>query len=194
MNSYPSISVLRAGGRTDLIGVAAGKGALPTLLEAAQTLAPSTWVVVDFAGIGMVSASAAREAVLQLCTFLNERGALPVLVNVNQETLEEVEVAFAAQTMKPSAVLAASVVDGEPSGLRILEELDAKHLQTLRVVAKLGEADAKTAYEASQDTSTGVTAWNNRLSTLAGMRLLRERKSGKTKYYSLVLKGLVDGN
>lgn len=193
MNRYPSISVLQAGGRTDLIGAVAGKDARQRLIEAAKALPAAPWVALDFEGVDMVSASAAREAVLvDLIAFLNERGSLPVLVNLNQQSLEEV--AFAAEAIKLPVVVADTAAHGEPTGLRILGALDAKQQQTLRVVAQLGEADAKTAHQASEDVSTGVTAWNNRLSILAGMCFLRERKSGKTKYYSLTLKGLVDGN
>lgn len=193
MKSIPTLKVRAITGRSELIGVAAGKEARQRLLKAAKALAEVPWVIVDFKGVDIVSASAAREAILvDLTAFINERGALPVLINLNQVSLEEV--VFAAQALKLPIVLADAIADGEPTGLRILGDMDAKHLQTLRVVARLGEADAKAAHEASEDSSTGVTAWNNRLSILAGMCLLRERKSGKTKHYSLTLKGLVDGN
>jgi len=191
MSSFSRLPVQSTVRKADIIGVAAGQAARPLLLDAAKMLPRAPWTAVDFQGIEMISASAARECVLHLCVYLNELGALPVLVSLNQETLEEI--AFAAQALKQPVVVANTVSNSEPTGLRILGDMDSKLRETLRVVARLQETDAKTAHEASQDTSTGVTAWNNRLSTLAGMRLLRERKSGKTKYYSLTLKGLVDG-
>lgn len=187
----PILSVHGTTGATDIIGVAAGKAAQAPLLDVAKALPRAPWVVVDFKGIDMVSASAARECILPLGVYLNELGALAVLANLNQETLEEI--AFAAQAMRQPVVVAASLTADRPSGLRILGDLDAKHLETLRLVARLTETDAKAVHEASGDNSTGVTAWNNRLATLAGMRFLRERKSGKTKHYSLTLEGLVDG-
>jgi len=191
MKSFPCLPVQIRVGKTDIIGVAAGQAARPLLLEAAKALPRAPWVAVDFGDIDMVSASAARECVLPLCVYLNELGALPILTNLNLETLEEIS--FAAQALKQPVVIAEGLSDSEPTALRILGDMDSKLRETMRVVARLQETDAKTAHEASQDTSTGVTAWNNRLSTLAGLRFLRERKSGKTKYYSLTLKGLVDG-
>lgn len=193
MKTIPTLKVRAVTGLSNLVGVATGKRARQCLFEAAKALPEVPWVAVDFKGVDMVSASAAREAVLvDLSAFLNERGALPILINLNQVSLEEV--VFAAQALKLPIIVADAISGGEPTGLRILGDMDAKQLQTLRVIARLGEADAKTAHEASEDSSTGVTAWNNRLSMLAGMCLLRERKSGKTKHYSLTLKGLVDGN
>jgi len=193
MKRFPVLPVRKIVGQPDIIGIGAGKRALPRLVAAATAVGEAdSWVVVDFDGIDMVSASAARESVLAFIAFLNERGVLPVHVNLNDESLEEV--AFAAEALGRPVVTASSIVKDIPKGIRVLGTLDAKQLQTLRIVAELGEADAKSASDASQDASTGVTAWNNRLSILAGMRFLQVRKAGKTKYYSLTLKGLVDGN
>lgn len=193
MSAPPILPVRAAIGHTDLIGAIAGKHARARLVEAAAALPPGPWLGLDFDGIDMVSASAAREAFLvDLPAHLHERGTLPVLLALNNASLEEV--VFAAQALRLPIVVADGLADGEPAGLRILGELDSKLRLTLSIVARLGEADAKTAFDEAKDDSTGVTAWNNRLSSLAGMRLLKERKSGKTKYYSLTLKGLVDGN
>lgn len=191
MESPPTLLVAESTGKRDIIGVAAGRTAYPLLRKAADVLPRASWVVVDFSGVDMVSASAARESVLRLCTDLVAAAALPVLVNLNQETQDEV--AFAAQACKQPVVVAKTVKAGEPTGLHIYGEMDPKLYETLRFIGRLQEADAKTVRETSGDTSTGVTAWNNRLSALAGLRFLRERKSGKTKYYSLTLKGLVHG-
>lgn len=193
MNTAPVIRVRTTVGRSDLIGAGAGKHASGRLIEAAAGLAPTPWLGLDFDGIDMVSASAAREAFLvDLPAHLHERGTLPVLLSLNTTSLEEV--VFAAEARGLPIVVADGLVDGEPVNVRILGVLDSKLRLTLGIVARLGEADAKTAFEEAKDDSTGVTAWNNRLSSLAGMRLLKERKSGKTKYYSLTLKGLADGN
>lgn len=194
MNRAPIINVKAATGRQSLIGAAAGKVAAGQLSAAAEALPPSPWVAVDFEGVDVISASAAREAVLlELNRILRARGTLPVYVNLNEESLDELE--FAARAMQQPLVVAGSFVSGRPTNLTIVGSIDAKQLETLGVVAKLGEADAKSAHEAAPpNVETGVTAWNNRLANLAAMRLLTERKVGKTKYYSLPLEGLVDGN
>jgi hypothetical protein len=153
-------------------------------------------MAVDFQGMDMVSASAARTALFtDLFVYLNdEHEALPVLMNLNEQSLDEVH--FAAQALKLPVVVAQSILAGQPAGVRVFGELDQKQRQTLQVVAQLkDDAHAKAAHEATKDAlNIGATAWNNRMSALAAMRLLQERKVGKTKYYSLTLKGLVNGN
>jgi hypothetical protein len=188
-----AVNVGAAVGRADLIGATAGKRAAPALAKAVAALPATTWLAFDFSAIDMVSASAAREAFLgQVMDDLLERGTLPVFVALNQEALEEVS--FAAEAVKRPLVAAKKLEDGQPVGLKVLGGIEPKQLESLRLVAQLGETDAKTAHEANGGTDTGVTAWNNRLATLSALGLLTERKYGKTKYYSLTLKGLVDGN
>jgi hypothetical protein len=148
--------------------------------------------LLDFTGIEMVTASAAREAVLRLVEHLADRRTLAVLVNLNQETCDEIE--FAAQAGRQLVVIAEAVTPEGPQRLRLLGPVDEKVKETLELVSKLGETDARGANDAYTGSSMGATAWNNRFAALAQARLLKERKVGKTKYYSLALKGLVDGN
>jgi len=188
-----AINVGAAVGRADLIGVTAGKKAAQALSEAVAGAPVTPWLAFDFSDVDMVSASAAREAFLgKLMDDLLERGTLPVFVGLNAEALDEVS--FAAQAVKRPVVAAHKFSEGQPVGLQVLGGIEPKQLETLRAVAQLGETDAKTAHQEASGADTGVTAWNNRLATLSALGLLTERKSGKTKYYSLTLKGLVDGN
>lgn len=189
------INVGAAVGHADLIGATAGRKAARALSEAVASVPATPWLALDFTAIDMVSASAAREAFLgQLMDDLLERGTLPVFVGLNAEALEEVS--FAAEAVKRPVVAALKLSKGQPVGLQVLGGIESKQLETLRAVAQLGETDAKTAHQEASGTGTdtGVTAWNNRLATLSALGLLTERKSGKTKYYSLTLKGLIDGN
>ncbi len=192
MKRHPDLSVLAACGRADLLGVAAGRAALSKLLEAADALPSVHWALLDFAGVQMVTASAARESVLRLIEHLADRKTLAVLVGMNAETRDEIE--FAAQAGRQVVVAASAVGKDGPLGLKLLGPVDEKVKETLLLVAKLGETDARSANAAYVGGSVGATAWNNRLAALAEVRLLTERKVGKTKYYSLTLKGLVDGN
>lgn len=178
-------------GRPELMGVAAGKAAAPALIDAAHA-ATGAVVLLDFAGVRLITASAARESILRLSDELSAQGSLPVLVNINEDTADEV--GFAAEALKQPLVLATLKPDGSLAAPRIVGLLEPAQRQTLELVARLGETDAKAASEASKDSSAGATAWNNRLSNLAGMRLLQERRVGKTKRYSLTLEGLAYGN
>ncbi|MBL8279062.1 MAG: hypothetical protein JNL93_20370 [Pelomonas sp.] len=148
--------------------------------------------MLDFSGVEMVTASAAREAVLKLVEHLADRRTLAVLVNLNPETCDEIE--FAAQASRQLVVVAEAMEPDGPQGLRLLGPVDEKVKETLELVSRLGETDAKGANDAYTGNSMGATAWNNRFAALSQARLLTERKVGKTKYYSLALKGLVDGN
>jgi hypothetical protein len=192
MNAPPILSVRTACGRADLLGIASGKAALPKLAAAADALSPEHCVLLDFAEIEMVTASAARESVLRLIAHLADRKCLAVLVNMNAETRDDIE--FAAQAGRQIIVTATSVGEHGPADLKLYGPVDDKIKETLALVSKLGETDAKGANDAHIGSTIGATAWNNRLATLAQIRLLKERKVGKTKYYSLALKGLVDGN
>ena len=192
MNRHPTLSVCTACRCTDLLGIAAGRAALPRLAEAADSIPAGLWALLDFAGVEMVTASAARESVLRLIEHLADRRTLAVLVNMNTETRDEIE--FAAQAGRQFVVAAQSVANDGPVGLKLFGPVDDKVKETLALVGKLGETDAKGANDAHSGSAMGATAWNNRLAALAQVRLLKERKVGKTKYYSLALKGLVDGN
>lgn len=192
MSNHPNLAVRPVCGTSALLGVAAGRAALPRLAEAANKLPACPWALLDFTGIEMVTASAAREAVLRLVEHLADRRTLAVLVNLNQETFDEIE--FAAQAGRQLLVVAEAVTPEGPQRLRLLGPVDEKVRETLEIVSKLGETDARGANDTYTGGSMGATAWNNRFAALAQARLLMERKVGKTKYYSLALKGLVDGN
>lgn len=193
-SQIPVVNVAKVSARQNLVGSATGCLVRQRLLETVETLGFHPLLAIDLSGVEMISASAAREAFLgEFLSTQRERGTLPVFVNLGPEALEEFE--FAAKAVGVPIVVAEGVDEDKLKGVRIIGSLDSKHLETLGVVAKLGETDAKAAHEAAgSQSSTGVTAWNNRLSGLAAIGLLKERKVGKTKYYSLTLEGLVDGN
>lgn len=178
-------------GKAELLGAAAGKAAASALLDAARDSTGSV-VLLDFLDVRLITASAARESILRVSDELSARGSLPVLVNVNEDTADEI--GFAAEALKQPLVIAKLEPDGSLTAPRVVGLLEPAQKQTLDLVARLGETDAKAASEASKDSSAGPTAWNNRLSNLAGMRLLQERRVGKTKRYSLTLEGLAYGN
>jgi len=126
---------------------------------------------------------------LTIVRWAADDGRVCLLANVNEVTCEEGLIA-AAQSgsvllfCKLNGSVIADVVARGP--------LDAKLETTLGLLLLLGEADAKAVSEASGE-DTVTTAWNNRLVALTRMGLLAERKVGKTKYYSAVVKGMSYG-
>jgi hypothetical protein len=186
--SERSILSLRATiGATSLAGAAAGRAAAAKLQTATATL-PSPWVLA-FDGIELITASAFREAILTIVRWAADDGRVCLLANVNEVTCEEGLIA-AAQS---GSVLLFCKLDGSVIADVVARgPLDAKLETTLGLLLLLGEADAKAVSEASGE-DTVTTAWNNRLVALTRMGLLAERKVGKTKYYSAVVKGMSYG-
>lgn len=174
-------------GGSALAGAAAGRAAALKLQTATTTLI-TPWVL-DFARIELITASAFREAILSIVQWAADDGRACLLANVNEVTCEEGLIA-AAQS---GSVLLFCKLDGSTiTDVVARGPLDAKLETTLGLVLRLGEADAKAVSDASGE-DTVTTAWNNRLVALTRMGLLTERKVGKTKYYSAVVKGMSYG-
>ena len=192
MNRLPSLHLKSVLGTSELLGISAGRAAADSLLHALPPSLRAPALLIDMADMQLVTASAARESLLKLSASVSHAGALPVLVNVNQPTLDELR--FAAEALKQPVVVGTTDDEGNLRDAFVIGTLEPTQRETLKVVSELGEADAKTASQAAKDSAAGVTAWNNRLANLASLRLLQERKMGKTKLYSLTVKGLAYGN
>ena len=181
------LSLAATVGAKALAGAAAGRAAAARLQTATATL-PTPWVLA-FDGIELITASAFREAVLSIVRWAADDGRACLLANVNEVTCEEGLIA-AAQS---GSVLLFCKLDGLTiSDVVARGPLDAKLETTFGLVLKLGEADAKAVSDASGE-DTVTTAWNNRLVALTRIELLTERKVGKTKYYTAVVKGMSYG-
>lgn len=181
------LSIRTTVGVSILAGAAAGRTAAAKLQTATAAL-PTPWVLA-FDGIELITASAFREAILAIVRWAADDGRACLLANVNEVTCEEGLIA-AAQS---GAVLLFCTLDGSTIADVVARgPLDAKLETTLGLVLRLGEADAKAVSDASGE-DTVTTAWNNRLVALTRMGLLTERKVGKTKYYSAVVKGMSYG-
>lgn len=179
--------ICNALGATTLAGAASGRAAATKLQAAmANRLDP---LVLDFTGMELITASAFREAVLSVMRWAANDGRPCLLANVGEVTREEGLIAAAqAESILLFCRLHASAI----GQVEAVGPLDAKLETTLRLVLQLGEADAKAIGDASGE-DTVTTAWNNRLVALTRMCLLTERKVGKTKYYSAVVKGMSYG-
>lgn len=187
VNEQTVLSLRATLGATTLAGAAAGRAAAAKLQTATETL-PTPWVLA-FDGIELITASAFRESILSIVRWAADDGRACLLANVNEVTCEEGLIA-AAQS---GVVLLFCQLDGSTIANVVARgPLDAKLETTLGLVLQLGEADAKAISDASGE-DTVTTAWNNRLVALTRMGLLAERKVGKTKYYSAVVKGMSYG-
>lgn len=186
------LDVSRALGSSTLLGLLGGKKGKELLSAALPELRPQDMLVLDLSGMELITASAGRESIVALCRELAETGTTVALRGGNEQTIDELS--FAAEASKVPLLVLEQAIDGEQTRGRVIGLLEPKQRETLEIVARLGQADAKTACEHAGDSSAGVTAWNNRLAGLASKGLLRERRSGKTKFYSLAMEGMVDGN
>lgn len=187
MSETNIFDVSSALGRPSLAGIAAGRAALAALMPAVSTTTGP--VYLDFKGVELITASAFREAVLPVVALIASSGKACILANVNTTTKEEA--CLAAERMAVVLVFG----ELEEGGLRdpvAAGQLEEKHAIALRIVLKLGEADAKAVKEQSGE-NTVTTVWNNRLVALHKMGLLKARKVGKTKLYSPIVEGMSYG-
>ncbi len=185
-----TVDVALSAGNT-MIGSAGGKTALLRLRQSVSLSVESPKIVaLDFASMSMVTASAVRAGLLPILDELLANGHFGILVNLANDTIDEVQ--LAAEASK-KAVTVATLAEGELGDCRILGVLDVKLKDTLEHVVALGEADAKTVNERAGE-QTVVTVWNNRLVALHALGLVTEKKVGRTKLYAPIVKGLTYGS
>jgi DNA-binding transcriptional ArsR family regulator len=184
------VSIAKTLGSKVFVGATLGRTGHASLLRTLRNSTPGSVVVVDLAGVEVLSASYFREAIAPLVSWCQERGSTLVIANAVPAVLDDIGVALEAYG---GAVVVANLLGERIANARVAGKLDDKLHLTLRLVCDAGEADASTIAQASGE-PTVVTAWNNRLVALTRMGLLREEKRGKTKYYSPALKGLKHGH
>lgn len=188
MSELNIIDVAVAVGTSSVAGVAAGKCALSLLFAACP--GQGDRILLDFRGIDLMTASAFREAIFPLLAWANKDGRHCVLVNVGEVAKEE---ALIAAERSGLVLVFASLDNEEVRDVVALGALEEKHAIAFRIVLEVEEADAKAVKERSGE-ATVTTVWNNRLVALHKMGLLRERKVGKTKFYSAIVKGMSYGS
>jgi hypothetical protein len=168
-----------------LTGISGGESVLTALKKALEAHSSSEPLVLDFHGIEILGASALRH-VLQ---GISKPQTTIVLANLSEAHREEADL-VAEATRLP--YIGATYRDRQIINPVLRGPLDAKLKQTLQIVIQAGEADAQKVSESSGESSV-VTVWNNRLAALLSMGLLRERKVGKRKFFSLAIEGLTYG-
>lgn len=177
-------------GRDTITGVSGGQRVLDALKTATDEHAVSAPLVLDFAGVEVLTGSAIRHMLQGLRAQKSIERTAIVLANLSPSNVEEAD--LVAQALR-QPYITAQYDDGELKYPTLRGPLDAKVARTLELLIEAGEADAQTLSRASNE-ATVVTVWNNRLAALQSLGLLRERKEGKRKFYSTLLEGLTYGN
>jgi hypothetical protein len=141
---------------------------------------------LDFAGIQVATASCLRESVVAFRDHARTTlpNLYPVVANPNASVREELD--FFLRQRKDAMWSCALDAHGVAMSPELLGVLDEAHTSAFDLVRSIGSASAPDL-AARSDAAIGPTAWNNRLSQLAGRGLLIERKAGKTKTFFPVL-------
>jgi len=181
------VSILpSADGETILTGAHAGRRLFARLIATAQVPTEPEAAYLDFDGVVVATASFLRESVIAFRDYA--RSSIPNLYPVvaNASDLVAEELAFFLKHRKDAVWACHLSSDGKPLEARLLGELDDTHRDTFDLVARIGLATAP-GLAAQSQAGVAPTAWNNRLSFLAGRGLLVERRAGKTKTFAPVL-------
>ncbi len=167
---------------TDRASLAGRPAALldrPKIEEAALAKASDGgWVVVDFEGIAVMTASYFDAGLWPLWGVVpRDRGldALhPVLANIGQDVIDDVAIGLREHGG------AAWVLTGDAP--RLIGKVDDG---TRRLLAALEQREPATAADLEGLDSIVRTAWSNRLAALYDQRLVRRQKDGKRLLYSV---------
>jgi hypothetical protein len=171
-----------------LAGRLSGKRAFVAVLEALPVMTEPTLVLLDFSLAEYATSSFLAELILPLRDHLRVRPVpgFVALANLADNAREEVE-----EFLRRSgdAVLSCRISGNDSiSDVELLGRLDDKLQSTFELVVQKGEASAVELHDEFKDkASIGPTAWNNRLSALAGKSLLVETAQGRTKKYRPLL-------
>lgn len=166
-------------GRDILAGKAAADVDAPKIAAAVAQTEAHAPVILDFKGIGALSPSYFRTALLPLWAGPRTENAPPVLANLSDDILEDVR--LAVETNK-AAIWIVRWGSGAIEAACPVGVIDALDRQALEVALAEGQTDAADLFQ--RDRSIGVTAWSTRLGTLHQKGLLRRRKDGRRMTYA----------
>ena len=168
-----------------LAGAPNGRRTLSRLVErASPEPVVAEPIFLNFANVEIATASFLREAVLVFRDAVRGRRSkfYPVVANANQQVVDELIVLLTPNhNVLMSCDLSSAGVVSKPA---LIGDLDPKQRLTFNLVNQHGETDASElmrVYGAEEDVKQ--TAWNNRLSSLAGLGLVFEISQGRAKRY-----------
>lgn len=177
-----------SGNSSVLAGAPNGRNLLAKAIAEIKRCAEPTPLFIDFAGVGVATASFLREAILGIrdrC-WNAETNLYPVIANANDVVIEELRDLL---DRRGEAMVTCQLNDDDKaSNAAIIGVLEEKQETTLEAVKGLKRADASMLMEKFKATEKiGITGWNNRLSSLAEKGLLIAITKGRKKYYQTVL-------
>ena len=173
-----------------LSGAINGRTAFAAMVKAIDQEPPTpTALYLDFADVGVATASYLRESVFALKAYLRNIGAkyYPVAANANDSVYDEL---LTIANAKNDAIISCRLsFQGAVSDIALIGQLDPKQQMTFELVNELKDADAGRLMQqyGEKEHVTSTTAWNNRLAGLAARGLIREFTRGRAKYYRPVL-------
>jgi hypothetical protein len=182
MNMPSQIRVADQLGTKFLQGRPLGRKHYPRLCELLADVGSGEVVLLDFAGVEIVTGSWINEALVPLLRWAaDERNDLfPVLLNFEATWLDELQM-VAEWTHNCFLVARGKSV---PKSASLVGSLDLGQKATL--VAVVNGAEVTGAALNGQEGVRG-TAWNNRLKDLYQKRLVRREKRGREQVYSAVI-------
>jgi hypothetical protein len=168
-----------------LAGSSSGIRLCKALWEAAKT-SESGLLVIDCTGIHVATSSFLREGIVNFRRLVRQEKPelYPVLSNLNSEVEEELA---GLLNQMGEAFWVFEITQRVIKTHRLIGRIDPKLKETLDLIAGDHGHDATTLWKSANPTeSIGVTAWNNRLASLAKQGLVFESRVGKQKYFHLL--------
>lgn len=183
-----------AGKRKVLAGSIQGKDFFAVLIKQVPESHEPEILFLDFTSVEVATASFLREAIIAFRDYCRSHyeNIYPVIANAPREILDEImELAH----HKNDAFIVCRISDRERvTFAKILGKLDEKQRLALRLLIRIGSADAGTMAKKSKESEDiSVTAWNNRLSTLNSKGIATVVKRGRAKVYRPILEFSDDG-
>jgi len=181
--------LIREVAKTDVAaGALAGRRAFDALVTATTEPSDPGPVFLDFRGVEAATGSFLRECVFAFRDHCRHAvpNAYPVVANAAPVVFEEL--AFYAKSQGDALWSCERSEQGQVSAVHLIgrENLETGQREALKLVETLPEATAPLMAQQSSQ-ALGATAWNNRLSALAGKGLVMEQRRGKTKIFRPVL-------
>lgn len=179
MTNAPLLPLARLVDRRVLAGRASGHADRPKIAGAAERLSPTGLILIDLAGVEVLSSSYFDAALWPLWT-VTPPDTFPILLNVSTDAADDIKLVLKGVG---AAVWIATTnpTEASPNDPVLLGELDPSLSLTLGTVMARKETTA--ADLLSVDASIGATAWSNRLAALYQLRLARRRKEGRRLVY-----------
>lgn len=180
------IVLLSLFGSSYLTGATKAQNDLPKVIEELTKANIGETIILDFKGVEHVSASFWNGIIPTVYAFAadEEREIFPIVCNVREDSLEELEIALKNRGM---AILVAKKEADCLSELKLIGVIDDAHKETFDLINSYGEVGAGDLVSAKKKESVGLTGWSNRLSTLYHMRLIRRSKQGRSFRYKPVI-------